>query len=192
MHVAPMNKIIIIPGSSRKESFNRRLAASVAKVLEAQGAAATVVNLADYPMPIFDEDWETENGAPKEAKALASLIGEHDGVVFVTPEYNATLPPILKNAMDWLSRDVGLKVYQDRVFALAACSPGGLGGIRVLSHIRDVMVSVGADVITPQIAVGQAHTAFNPDHTLTNERSAGMLERMCAVLIKRIQTSKAA
>jgi len=186
-----MTKIVIIPGSSREASFNRRLALSISKAMEARGAEATVVNLADYPMPIFNEDWEADNGAPAEAKALAALIGEHDGVVFVTPEYNSSLPPILKNTMDWLSRDVGLKVYQNRVFALAACSPGGLGGIRVLSHIRDIMVSVGADVITPQIAVGQAHTAFNDDDSLANERTAGMLDQLCATLVKRIQNGKA-
>ncbi|MEM1039351.1 MAG: NADPH-dependent FMN reductase [Pseudomonadota bacterium] len=186
-----MSKIMIIPGSSRDGSFNRKLATSIATCLESHGATATEVNLADYPMSIFNEDWESENGAPAEAKALATLIAEHQGVVFVTPEYNASLPPLLKNTLDWLSRDVGVKVYQNRVFALAACSPGGLGGIRVLSHIRDIMVSVGADVITPQTAVGQAHGAFNDDNSLSNERSADMLNRMCATLVGRIKSASA-
>ncbi|MEO0547888.1 MAG: NAD(P)H-dependent oxidoreductase [Pseudomonadota bacterium] len=186
-----MTKIIIIPGSSREGSFNRKLASSIAKSIESHGATATEVNLSDYPMPIFNEDWESENGAPAEAKALAQLIAEHQGVVFVTPEYNASLPPLLKNTIDWLSRGVGVKVYQDRVFALAACSPGGLGGIRCLSHLRDVLLNVGAEMITPQIAVGQANTAFNEDMTLSNERTAGMLDGLSATLVGRIKSASA-
>ena len=91
----------------------------------------------------------------------------------------------MKNTLDWLFRDVGLKVYQNRVFALAACSPGMLGGIRVLFHARDNLVSVGADMITTQLAVGGANNAFGDDDTLTNERAAGLLQSLCASLIER-------
>ncbi|MEL6967772.1 MAG: NAD(P)H-dependent oxidoreductase [Pseudomonadota bacterium] len=180
-----MANIIIIPGSVREQSVNRRLATVIGKAVTDQGGKATVINLADYPMPIYDGDAEAANGMPEGAKALAALIGEHDGVVFVTPEYNASMSPVLKNAIDWLSRDADVKVYQNRVFALAACSPGALGGIRVLSHIRDTMVSIGADVITPQVAVGGAGSAFADDDTLTNERAAGLLNGMVSTLLRR-------
>ena len=94
----------------------------------------------------------------------------------------------MKNTLDWLSRDVGLKVYQNRVFGLAAASPGILGGIRVLAHARDNLVSVGADIITPQLALGNASSAIADDGTLANERSGQLLQKMCEKLIERART----
>lgn len=180
-----MAKIIIIPGSARSGSFNRKLATTIGMEMEAQGGSSTVINLADYPMPILNEDEEASSGAPENAKKLAALISEHQGVVLVHPEYNSTISPLMKNTLDWLSRDVGLKVYQKRVFALVACSPGSLGGIRVLSHARDFLVSVGADALTPQLAVSNAESAFAEDGSLTNERAQKLLKTLCETMIRR-------
>ena len=180
-------KIIVIPGSVRTDSHNAKLAACIAKKLNELGADARAISLADYPMPILNQDDEKESGAPQEAKDLAALIGEHQGVVLVNPEYNGSFTGLMKNTLDWLSRDVGLKVFQNRVFALAACSPGMLGGIRVLSHARDNLVSVGADMVTPQLAVGGAASAFDENGNLTNERAAGLLQNLCESLIERAQ-----
>ncbi len=178
-------KIIIIPGSSRAASHNARLGKSVEAALRTLGAEPTLISLADYPMPILNQDDEAEHGVPENAKVLASLIAEHQGVVLINPEYNGSFSGLMKNTLDWLSRDVGLKVFKNRVFALAACSPGALGGIRVLAHARDNLVSVGADMITPQLAVGGANNAFADDHSLTNERAAGLLQSLCETLIHR-------
>jgi NAD(P)H-dependent FMN reductase len=180
-----MTKIIIIPGSTRNGSVNVQLGEAIRLKLQEMGAEADLVSLADYPMPIFNADDEAQNGVPKEAKDLADLVGGYQGVVLINPEYNASLAPLLKNTLDWFSRDVGVKVYQDRVFALAACSPGALGGIRGLSHVRDILVSVVADTITPQLAVGDAGGAFAEDGSLKNERAVAMLETMCETLIKK-------
>lgn len=180
-----MTKIAIIPGSNRDGSVNVKLGQSIKLQLEQLGAEVNLISLADYPMPIFDGDDEAENGTPKTAQDLASLIGDHQGVVLINPEYNGSLTPLLKNTMDWLSRDVGVKVYQNRTFALAACSPGALGGIRGLSHMRDILVSVGADTIAPQLAVGGAGSAFADDGSLTNERAQGLMKSMCETLIAR-------
>ncbi len=178
-------KIIVIPGSTRSGSFNTRLGGAIANELSRLGATATRVNLADYPLPIFNQDDEAKSGAPENARKLATLIAGHHGVVLVNPEYNGSFSGLMKNTLDWLSRDVGVKVYQNRAFALAACSPGGLGGIRVLSHARDNLVSVGADVITPQLAVGNAHSAFDDDGNLIGERPVGLLQNMAGALIER-------
>ena len=178
-------KIIVIPGSARTGSHNARLATVIAKALNELGAEAQAISLADYPMPILNQDDEAESGAPENARKLAALIDQHQGVVLVNPEYNGSFTGLMKNTLDWLSRDVGVKVYQNRVFALAACSPGMLGGIRVLSHARDNLVSVGADMITTQLAVGGANNAFDDDDTLTNERAAGLLQSLCTSLIER-------
>ncbi len=178
-------KIIIIPGSIRTGSHNTRLGGVIAKQLNELGADAQLITLADYPMPILNQDDESESGVPENARQLAALIGQHQGVILVNPEYNGSFSGLMKNTLDWLSRDVGLKVYQNRVFALAASSPGMLGGIRVLSHARDNLVSVGADMITQQLAVGGATNAFNDDDTLNNERAAGLLQSLCERLIER-------
>ena len=181
-------KIIVIPGSMRTGSHNARLAGVIANKLNGLGAKAQAITLADFPMPILNQDDEAESGAPENARKLAALIGEHHGVVLVNPEYNGSFTGLMKNTLDWLSRDVGVKVYQNRVFALAACSPGMLGGIRVLSHARDNLVSVGADMITTQLAVGGAGNAFGDDGSLTNERAAGLLQNLCEKLIERART----
>ena len=181
-------KIIVIPGSMRTGSHNVRLAGIIAKQLNELGADAQAITLADYQMPILNQDDEADTGTPEAARKLAALIGEHQGVVLVNPEYNGSFSGLMKNTLDWLSRDVGVKVYQNRVFALAACSPGMLGGIRVLSHARDNLVSVGADMITTQLAVGGAGKAFAEDDTLTNERAAGLLKSLCESLIDRART----
>ncbi len=178
-------KILIVPGSKRTGSLNTKLATVIEKELNSSGAQATAITLADYEMPLYDGDLEEASGAPENAKKLASLISEHHGVVLVNPEYNGSFSALMKNTLDWLSRNVGLDVYQGRVFALAACSPGGLGGIRVLSHARDNLVSVGADIITPQLAVGNAYDVIGDDGTLNNERSVELLQKMCETLIER-------
>ncbi|MFD0916788.1 NADPH-dependent FMN reductase [Pseudahrensia aquimaris] len=178
-------KILVIPGSHRASSINAQLGATIVRQLEKDGASATLVSLADYPMPIYDGDWEEENGAPEGAKKLAALMSEHQGVVFVCPEYNASITPLLKNTLDWLSRDVGCKPYAGRAFALASCSPGALGGIRGLSHMRDVFINVGADAIPAQLCVGPAGSAFDDDGNLTNERQISLLQNMSAKLIER-------
>lgn len=180
-----MPKIAIIPGSSRTGSINVKLAHAIARKLESMDAQATVVDLGAYDIPIYNGDFEEENGTPQGARDLAAVIAEHQGVVLVNPEYNASLSPLMKNTLDWLSRDVGHKVYQNRIFALAACSPGALGGIRALSHVRDVLVNVGAEMITPQLAVGPAGSAFGDEGDLTNERAQGILQNLCETLIER-------
>ncbi len=119
-----MPKILIIPGSTRTGSVTTQLGTAIARQLEQLGAEANLIALTQYPMPIFNQDDESKSGVPDAAKKLASLMATHQGVVLVHPEYNGSLSPLMKNTLDWLSRDVGEKVYQNRVFGLAACSPG--------------------------------------------------------------------
>ncbi|MDD9911176.1 MAG: NAD(P)H-dependent oxidoreductase [Ahrensia sp.] len=181
-----MTKIIIIPGSTRTGSHNVRLAVAIKQALEATDADITLVDLSDYPMPIYNGDLEQASGAPREARDLAALIALHQGVVLVNPEYNASITPLMKNTLDWLSRDMGdVKPYQNRAFALASCSPGALGGIRALNHMRDTLISIGAqEVISPQIGVGNAANAFDENGNLAVERSKNMLQTYCDRLIE--------
>ncbi len=181
-----MTKIVIIPGSTRTGSFNTKLGGVIKQTLESKDVEANLVDLKNYQMPLYNGDMEQESGTPKGAMDLAALISQHQGVVLVNPEYNASMPPLMKNTLDWLSRDVGeAKPYQNRAFALASCSPGGLGGIRALSHVRDTLISIGAqEVISPQFGVGNAMNAFDDDGNLTVERLQDMLQTFCARLIE--------
>ena len=183
----PTAKTIIIPGSVRDGSFNVKLAHAFARMLDLIEAESTVVSLADYAMPILSQNIEKETGAPDAAIRLAAHVAEHQAVILINPEYNGSITPLMKNTLDWLSRDVGEKVYKNRVFALASSSPGKLGGIRGLAHMRDVLVSVGADMITPQIAVGNAFEAFTSDGDLSDEGMDKMLRTICESLVSRAQ-----
>jgi NAD(P)H-dependent FMN reductase len=181
-------KILVFPGSNRSGSINARLAAVVAKELALTGADVTRISLADYALPLFSEDLEREKGIPENAFKLARLFASHHGIVIVTPEYNSSLPPLLKNTLDWISRvskDGGkpLLPYRGNVFALAASSPGGLGGIRVLPHLRDILVSIGAQVITEQLALGNAGKAYDEGENLLGEQPQALLKGLCSSLI---------
>jgi len=181
-------KILVLPGSLRSNSVNAKLADVVQVTLAQLGADVTRVSLTDYPMPIVNEDLKAEQGIPEHAMQLGRMIASQDGVFVVSPEYNSSTPPLLKNAIDWVSLiakdgDQPLKPWRDRYVALGAASPGKFGGMRNLIHLRTVMVSVGSQVISEQCSVSQAGDAFNEDGTLKDERSARMVERTCKSLV---------
>src|SRR3979411_3480454 len=128
-------KILVIPGSLRTGSLNARLAAAAGYQFAQAGVDVTRISLGDFPLPIYDGDLQTRSGVPKNAVNLKRMIGAHHGVLIVTPEYNSSLPPLLKNAIDWVSRvqdahETRGQVFRERAFASAAGSPGRLGGTR--------------------------------------------------------------
>lgn len=183
-------KILVFPGSTRAASINGRLAAVIAKELSLLDADVTRISLDDYSLPIYNGDFEVEHGVPQNVFKLARIFAAHQGIVIVTPEYNSSMPPLLKNTLDWLSRiskDKGrpLTPYRGNIFALAASSGGGLGGIRVLPHLRDVLVSVGAQVISEQLALGNASSAYDDMDNLVAERPQELLRSLCLSLIDK-------
>lgn len=161
--------LLFIAGSSREGSLNRRLARLGTEIAHANGIAATLADLGDYAMPIYDGDLETRSGPPDNARKLKALMQVHNGIFIVAPEYNAGVAPLLKNALDWVSRirddgSAGLEVYKTRVFALGAASPGGTGGMRGLVTVRTVLeIGLGAVVLPDQVLLPRAATAFD-DH----------------------------
>jgi chromate reductase len=183
-----MAKILIIPGSNRSGSFNVKLAAVAAKELATLGADVTRISLLDYALPLYDEDLKLSDGMPKNAMKLADMIGSHDGVFIASPEYNASLSPLLKNMIDWVSvirtKDgKPFTPFKGKMIGLGAASPGSLGGVRGLSHLRDVLVSVGSHVISEQILVSNAKEAFEEDGSLTSDRSSKTMTNSCRSLI---------
>ena len=181
-------KILVMPGSLRTDSVNVKLA-DVAQLKLAQlGADVTRISLADYAMPIVNEDLKNDEGIPENAMKLGRMIAAQDGILIVSPEYNGSTPPLLKNAIDWISLiskdgDRPLRPWRGKYVALAAASPGAFGGMRNLIHLRSVMVNIGSQVISEQSSVSRAHEAFNEDGTLKDERSSDALERTCKSLI---------
>jgi chromate reductase len=175
-------KILVIPGSLRSGSHNVRLAALATKELALAEAEVTRVSLADYPLPIYDADLARDHGPPQHAVNLKRLVSTHRGVFIASPEYNASITPLLKNAIDWIStvREGGepaLAAFQDRVFALGAASPGRSGGMQSLIALRQVLaVGCRALVIPEQITIPHAATAFDDMDQLNDARSAAQLK----------------
>jgi chromate reductase len=181
-------KILIVPGSSRGNSYNTRLAASAHKVFSTLDCEVTRISLLDYALPIYDGDLESQNGPPQNATNLARLFHAHDGIMLITPEYNGSTTPLLKNTLDWVSRirsgEQGPIIpYKGKTFALGAASPGGFGGVRSLGHLRDILTSLGATVIAGQVAVGGAGDAFDDMDQLINERARNLLTTACNSLV---------
>jgi NAD(P)H-dependent FMN reductase len=182
-------KILVFPGSLRTRSHNVRLAALVVKELVLAEAEVTRISLADYPLPLYDGDIEAKSGPPPNAVQLKTMLSAHRGVFIVTPEYNASVPPLVKNAIDWVSRvrergEPPLAVFKHRVFALGAASPGPFGGMRALLALRQVLeIGCGALVIPEQIAVPRAETAFDDMDNLKDEQLTETLRTAVRALI---------
>lgn len=170
-----MPKTLAFAGSSRKGSFNQKLVNIAASGAKKAGAEVTVIDLADYPMPIFNQDLELSRGMPEKAREFKNLLIAHDGFLIASPEYNGALSPLLKNVIDWASRsesedEPSLAAYRGKVVAIMSASPGGLGGLRGLVFLRMLLGDLGMIVLPKQQAIAHAFDAFTPDGTLVNEK----------------------
>jgi len=177
-------KVLVFAGSIRTNSHNARLAALATKELLLAGADVTRISLVDYPLPLYDGDLELKSGAPENAIKLKRLIATQQGVFIASPEYNASVTPLLKNTIDWVSRarergEEPLAAYKNRVFAIGGASDGALGAMRSLMALRQVLeLGCGALVIPDQIAVMRASEAFDEMDNLKDERAANALRRV--------------
>lgn len=175
-------------GSAREKSWNKKLAQLGERIADANGIAGTFADLGDYPMPIYHGDDEAKDGPPDNARKLKALMKAHTGIFIASPEYNASFSPLLKNAIDWVSRvrdegEAPLEVYKTRVFALGSASPGGMGGLRGLSQLRLVLeIGLGALVLPDQFAVPRATDAFDENGHLKNKD----LQETFKALIQRL------
>ena len=179
-------RILVFAGSTRTGSLSTKLAAAAARVLEDVGAKATHVSLADYDMPIYNGDLEKAEGIPEAATRLARQIAASDGVFVATPEYNNSVPPLLKNAIDWVSRveNSGDTAYRDKAFAIGGTSNGMIGGARALIDCRKIVqAGLGAVLISSKIEVSRAQDAFNEAGDLTVEPVSRLLRRGCEHLV---------
>jgi NAD(P)H-dependent FMN reductase len=182
-------KILVFAGSVRTGSYNARLAALMVKQLTLLDADVTHLSLVDYPLPIYDADTETNAGVPANAQRLKRHFMSHGGIFIVSPEYNASITPLLKNTLDWISRvresgEAPLAAYRERVFAIGGASPGAFGAMRSLMALRQVLeIGCGALVLPEQIAVRNAATAFDDNDNLRDEPSAKLLKTVAQRLV---------
>ena len=185
-------KILVIPGSLRTGSLNARLAAAAACEFAELGAEVTRISLADFPLPIYDGDLQTKSGVPKNAVNLKRMIGAHHGVLIVTPEYNSSVPPLVKNTIDWVSRvqdanEIRGQVFRETAFAIAAASEGRLGGTRSLAALRLILSACHATVIPNQLALSFASEAYDDMDRLKHPAD---IEAMAALVRQLIDVSQ--
>ena len=188
-------KILVIPGSLRTGSLNAKLASVAIGEFARADVDVTRLSLADYPLPIYDADLESHSGVPTNAVNLKRMIGAHHGVLLVTPEYNSAPPPLLKNAIDWVSRvqdphETQGQVFRSRAFALAAASAGKLGGARCLAALRLILSGCRATVIPNQLTLSFADQAYDDTDRLKNPADIDALQAMVRQLIEFAQHMK--
>jgi NAD(P)H-dependent FMN reductase len=193
-----MARILAFAGSARRDSLNKKLARAAAQHAREAGAEATFVDLDEFPIPLYHGDLEAASGMPDNARRLRELFLAHDALLVASPENNASMSALLKNTIDWLSRDVGdgkgessgLAPWRGKVAGLMAASPGGFGGVRALPHLRQVLSALGVTVVGSQLAVPRADTVFGPDGAITDERvsrSVRSLAQAVADLAARVR-----
>src|SRR3954470_8612809 len=185
-------KILVIPGSLRAGSLNARLAATAAYELAQAGAEVTRISLADFPLPIYDGDLQSKSGVPKNAVNLKRMIGTHHGVLIVTPEYNSSVPALVKNTIDWVTRvqdahETRGQVFRERPFAMAAASEGRLGGTRSLAALRLILSACHASVIPNQLALSYASEAYDDMDRLKHPADVEALKALVRQLIELSQ-----
>lgn len=168
-------KILAFAGSTRTGSFNKQLLAVGVSAARAAGSEVTVVDLRDLALPLYDGDLEAGQGLPAGAKQFKKLLLEHQGLLISSPEYNSSITGVLKNAIDWASRaetetEAPLIAFRGKVATLMAASPGGLGGLRGLVHLRAILGNIGVTVLPDQLTLSSAHEAFDSAGALKDER----------------------
>ena len=179
-------KILAFAGSTREASYNKLLVKVAAAGARAAGAEVTYVDLHDLQMPLFDEDLEAKEGMPENARKLKELMVAHDGFLIASPEYNSSVTPLLKNAIDWVSRpapgEPGLVAFTNKVAVIMSTSPGGLGGLRGLVHLRSILGNINVFVLPDQKAIPQAFEAFNADGRMKDPKQQESVENLGAKL----------
>lgn len=187
-------RILAFAGSARRESYNKKLVRIAAAGAESAGAYVTTIDLADYPLPLFNADLEEAEGIPENVTKLKRLFLDNDGLLIASPEYNSSITPLFKNTIDWVSRaadgESPLAAYRDKCAVLMSASPGGLGGLRGLVHARAMLANIGVLVLPDQVALPRAHQAFDESGRLKDDEQRSKVEalgRNLAELISKLR-----
>lgn len=182
-----MNKIIAFAGSTRTDSYNKKILQTAVFGAREAGAEVTVIDLRDYPMPIYDGDLEEKEGIPENGRKLKELFNNHHALLLALPEYNSSLSGVFKNTIDWVSRtakgETELQSFVGKVAGLISASPGGLGGLRGLVHARAMLENIHVLVMPDQVCVSRAAEAFDEFGNLKNEKQKKSIEKIGANLV---------
>ena len=174
------SRILAFAGSARAGSFNKKLVGIAARGAQDAGAEVDLIDLRDYPMPLYDGDLEEREGLPENAVRFKALMSASQGLLIAAPEYNSSITPLLKNTIDWASRPVPgeerLAVFLNKTAALMSASPGALGGLRGLVHVRSILSNIHVMVLPDQVAVPGAYGAFTGDGRLKDEKRQAAVE----------------
>ncbi len=180
-------KIVAFAGSAREGSYNKKLIKLAAAATEKAGAQVTLIDLRDYPMPLYDQDIEDKQGLPANVKEMKALFKSHDGFLLACPEYNSSMTPLLKNTLDWISRresgEGELVAFKGKKAALVSASPGALGGLRSLVHVRQMLGNIGVLLVPEQVCISKANEAFDEQGLLKEKRYQEALEKLAKSLV---------
>jgi chromate reductase len=183
-------RILAFSGSARKESFNKKfLAVAVAAAREA-GAEVTHLDLNDFPIPLYHGDLEDGSGIPENAKKLITLITQHDGLLIASPEYNSMITPLLKNTIDWCTRD-DENPFIGKVAAIISASPGAFGAVRSLKLAQQLLLHLGCYVVPGQNALAHADKAFDAAGKLTDARAEKSMRTLVGQLVETTKRLRA-
>lgn len=184
-----MPKLLFFTGSSAANSLNGQLAKQAEIFAQELGAETTFLDLKDYALPLYDPESEKEHGIPQAAKDLKQIFQSHDGAYLASPEYNGSFSPLLKNTIDWISRvkeadEPFLPAFTGKIYAIGSASPGALGGIRGLMQLRMLLGGINITVVPSQLALGQAHNAFDDEGRLQGDMQLSLLKASVSELVK--------
>ena len=186
-----MTKILAFAGSARRESLNKQLLKVAADLVADEGIEMTRLDMADFPMPLYDGDLEESDGIPAKAAEFYEIVKSHQGLLIACPEYNGSITPLLKNTIDWTSRpregESPLVAFRGKVAGLVAASPGALGGLRGLVHVRAILGNIGVHVVPNQVAVGRMFEKLDGEGGLNDKPSLGMLQSMAKQLADTVK-----
>jgi NAD(P)H-dependent FMN reductase len=187
-------RILAFAGSLRRDSYNKKLVQIAADAARRAGAEVTLIDLKDYPLPIYDGDIEASTGIPENGLKLKQLFVQHDGLLWSCPEYNSSITAALKNVIDWVSRpqpgEPGLAAFTGKVATLMSASPGALGGLRGLVHVRSILGNINVIVLPEQLAVSKAHETFTDEGTLKDVKMQAGIEGLGKRLAEFLQKMK--
>ncbi len=177
-------KVLAFAGSTRADSYNKKLVNDAADMARQMGATVTVIDLKDYPMPFYDGDIESKQGLPKNAIKLRQLMIKNDAIIIASPEYNASISGVLKNALDWTSRGekggYSPDAFKGKKFAIMSASPGPGGGSRGLVHLRTIIEAAGGTVVPKQVTIPNAQEYFAVEKRPPNETLQEEIKQLLA------------
>jgi chromate reductase, NAD(P)H dehydrogenase (quinone) len=176
-------RILAFSGSARRESLNRKLLAVVVDATRAAGGEVTLLDLNEYPLPLYHGDLEDAQGMPAPAQKLVELIRTHDALLIASPEYNSQMTPLLKNTIDWCTR-ADENPLIGKVAAIVSASPGHFGGIRSMTLARSLLTHLGCHVVPSQCVLPYADKAFDEAGALKEERMRKAAETVARELVR--------